>query len=156
MYQEGKGRMRKPTRQTTTSATQSVWIFDIDKLRPGDVVLERGQGLLRSPYELAIVANTLTRYSFLEALISWRPSISAAGGELRSSAASLPRARTRGGLPELAAMSRYGSAVAVDVLTELKPGRNPGGPICRSAAPAGFLFGHPESSPSHFSGRSCA
>lgn len=37
---------RKPRQQSPKSATRSVWLFDVDQFRPGDVVLGRGPRLM--------------------------------------------------------------------------------------------------------------
>jgi Permuted papain-like amidase enzyme, YaeF/YiiX, C92 family len=42
---------RRP--RTTTRPTQSVWIFDVAHLRPGDVVLERGSGVVSRAIQTA-------------------------------------------------------------------------------------------------------
>jgi Permuted papain-like amidase enzyme, YaeF/YiiX, C92 family len=39
-------RKQNPSPQSKTNATPSVWLFDVDKLRAGDVVLERGSGVI--------------------------------------------------------------------------------------------------------------
>jgi hypothetical protein len=62
---ESKGKMRKQKRRphSTKSATQSVWIFDVARLRPGDVVLERGSDVVSR------VIQTADRGKYSHALI---------------------------------------------------------------------------------------